>query len=171
MLLRSKRRRRRSRIFRCIYYVLSSGAAACVIIIAAAAAAAVGVVNGLTTLPSGEVARQKSPQSQQELKPEKMELLPCPSTKWNLPSSTDDLLSSSLSTAPRRSVPFLTTITRPQNVTTPQEELKWIKENSHMLIDEILDEHGAILFKGYQLPKSKTGFSFLLRGTPTITNM
>ena len=94
-------------------------------------------------------------------------LKPCPSTRWtNAWASENDLFNAgnneNNSKDPKdpkpfryqRPVRFLETIRRPQDA---DNEHAWIQQHSERLLQQLQD-HGALHFKEFQLPKTKSGF-------------
>mmetsp|Transcript_25573 Transcript_25573/g.39321 ORF Transcript_25573/g.39321 Transcript_25573/m.39321 type:complete len:415 (-) Transcript_25573:1615-2859(-) len=81
-------------------------------------------------------------------------LLPCPATRWPSASSPADI-----GVPVQRKDVFVRPILRSQQtIDCESNEVLWLQQNGPGLM-ELLDKHGALHFKNFQLPKSsKSGF-------------
>lgn len=97
-------------------------------------------------------------------------LKPCPATKWGSPVpqlSEQATMSSAGELSPlgeSRGVPFLKTIIFPRNSNiggdddiTWEEENSWIQQNASDIL-KMIDHYGAVVFEGFNLPKTRRGF-------------
>lgn len=84
-------------------------------------------------------------------------LQPCPPTKWSTNTGDIPLSEELLQRTGGRSF-FLKQVSKPLRLQGVDEERQWLEENSENIMHWIQD-HGAVHLQGFELPKTKPGFS------------